>query len=203
MPVHEGTPAAEPAPGIYLPGGGELRCTGGGELRCTGGGELRLRLLRRVEQLPYHRGVVLQRGPTAVGQGDRGPRGDAAAVLVGAHVPGVLELAQVGDQVARREPDQFLQAGKGEVVAVIQRGQRYGDTQPGRSVDNRVEFIVAHARCSTGSKAPASKNARPPASEPTAQIPTGPANAPPAATATSQTPRAHMAQSSRMALPAR
>ena len=128
-----------------------------------------------VEQLPQHRCVAFQRGPSAAGERDRGPRGDAAAVPVRGHVPGVFELAQVGDQVARCQPDQVLQLGEGQVVTVVQGRQRHRDAQPGGGVDQRVQAVLAHARRSLGSMTAISRYARPAPNALTPQTPAGPA----------------------------
>jgi hypothetical protein len=72
-----------------------------------------------------------------------------ADVLFAAHrlrvtIVGVLELAQVGDQVAGGQVEDLLQAGEGQRVPVGERGQRHDDRQTGGRVDHRIEHTEIH-----------------------------------------------------------
>src|SRR5215469_13593331 len=87
------------------------------------------------------------------------------------HVTGILQLAQVRDQVARREPDELLEPRKGQILVRCQRRQRHHDAQPGRRVNHGVEVVITHARSRPRwNPTPASRPAIP-------HTPTGPAYA--------------------------
>src|SRR5215471_12100810 len=160
------------------------------------------RWLGGFEQLPEHGCVAFQRGPAVVGEGDGGQCVDAGAGLGHLHVSGVVQLAQVGDQVARCQPDHVLQAGEGQVVTAGQRRQRHHQAQPRGGVNDRVERVFAHERRGARAMAAISRNGIPTASASTAHTPAGPANPLKAATAISQMPRPNMYQFSQAAVPA-
>src|SRR5215469_5061718 len=170
----------------------------GERVRCS----LLLCWLGGVEQLPQHSGVAFQGVPAVAGEGDGGEGVDAAAGLVRAHVPGIVELAQVGDQVARCQPDQTLQPGEGQGVPVGQRRECHHHAEPRWRVDDRVKPVLAHRRRRTTAMTAITRNGTPTANASTAQTPTGPANPPKAATAISQMPRPKMYQFSQAAVPA-
>src|ERR1035438_3207216 len=72
--------------------------------------------------------------------------GVAAAGLLRPYVAGVLELAEVGDEVSGGEVKHVLQPGEGQGVAVVQRGQRDQDAQPRWHMDQGVQGVRGHDR---------------------------------------------------------
>src|SRR5580693_3922239 len=149
----------------------------------------------RAQQLAHDRAVAIQGSPAGTGERDRRPGGDAAPGLEGRHVLGVLQLAQVRDQIARRQPDQVLEPGEGQVVALGHRRQRHPDAQPCGCVDDWIQFVITHDLLRRSPAAASSSSAPPPASALTAHTLTGPANPLPAATASNQMPKPNTDQS--------
>ena len=102
--------------------------------------------LEPAEEVAQSRRVGVERRAAPGGQRHRGLRPDPVAGLLGGDVAGLLQLAQVGDQVAGRQLEHVLQAREGELVAVRQVRQRDDDAQPRRGVDQRVERVARHRR---------------------------------------------------------
>ena len=99
-----------------------------------------------VEDAAQGGGVVVESLASGACESDRGASGRSCVAFLGDQIADVLELAEVGDQVARREVEHPLQTREGHGVSLAQRCQRDDDPQTGRCVDQRVERLVAHMR---------------------------------------------------------
>jgi len=65
---------------------------------------------------------------------------------LGVDVSGVLEFAQMSDQVPGGQPDQVLKPGEGHGVAIGQACERHHGSQSRGAVDDGVKAVLAHQR---------------------------------------------------------
>src|SRR5690606_35003588 len=104
----------------------------------------------------------LERAATGRRERQVGRRAAALERLLDGDVAGVLELAQVGGEVAGGHVEDLLQPGEGDPVAAGQPGERGDHAQPGLGVDDRVQLELAHASLRASSAVASAATRKPP-----------------------------------------